>query len=212
MGISMNKSSNGQKPVKISTKIEPIDSQSILEVYNMIYNEFKEDLLESIPKALPCSNVALEKLIALKIYSHLSQFIYICNEKQIGLESLGEFIKLFECKGKALEGYFRYMNDYASMRRTHDVKACLVNEYFNEESNGQKIISKYYKLAKGTYELQGYEELKSLMKITDFDIIQEILAHQYEENMNRLKAMYKEIIFGNIIDKEIYEQTIGLNS
>ncbi|OMJ80512.1 hypothetical protein SteCoe_19208 [Stentor coeruleus] len=212
MGISMNKSNNSQKPVKINTKFEVLDFPCILEDYNTVYNEFKKDLLESIPPTLPCSNVALEKLIALKIYSHLSQFLYICNEKQIGLEALGEYIKLFECKGKAIEGYFRYMNDYASMRRTHDIKACLVNEYFNEESNGKKIVSKYYKLAKGTYELQGYEELKCLMKIMDIDIAHEILAHQYEENMNRLKAMYKEIIFGHIIDKEIYEQTIRLNS
>lgn len=210
MGVSMNKSLNVQKPVKISTKFEPIDSQSIIEVYNLVYNEFKEDLLESLPKTLPCSNVALEKLIALKIYSHLSQFIYICNEKQIGLEALGEFIKLFECKGKALEGYFRYMNDYASMKLAHDIKGELIEEYFTSEPSTQKIICKYYKHSKGTYELQGCQELKLLMNYTEKDLAEEALLHQYEENLYKLKALYKSLIFGEIIDEEIYRCTIGI--
>ncbi|OMJ77468.1 hypothetical protein SteCoe_22946 [Stentor coeruleus] len=210
MGISMNKSKITQRHTKIPTRLDDIDSPKILEEYNLVYTDFKEDLLATVPKTLPCSSIVLEKLIVLKIYSHLSKFICICHEKQLKQQYLNEMSKLFEYKGRALEGYFRYMNDYASLKLTHDIKADLIEEYFGSEQSTQKIISKYYKQTKGTYELQGCEELKLLMKYTEKDLAQEALLHQYEENLYKLKALYKSLIFGEIIDEEIYRCTVGI--
>lgn len=169
---------------------------------------FKNDLFKDILKKLPCSYPELEQLIA-NAYTITSQcFAVRCKNKRLNTIDLQRGLHIFKYKCKSQEGYFRYYNDIKSLQACFDLKKEIIDQFIREGTDLELLFNKYHKAAKGTYSLQGFDELKKIL-FMEKNEMDDYLMFQYEENMHRLKSIYNDLLNLKVIDLEIYSKTVG---
>ena len=183
----------------------------ITQEFEMGFNLFKEYLLNNILKSLPCGSIELNRIMA-NTYSVCDlKFIQECERNRINAKSIEKYLMLFKLKCKAQEGYIRYYNDMESLKLSHDIKKNLIKSYLNEGATIEDLLLEYHRSIKGTYCLQGIEELKELFNI-EFREIKNMLDSQYEENLTKLKSLYSGVISSKIIDIDIFSRTLGFEN
>ena len=168
---------------------------------------FKEDIFANFDKVIPCSDIEFARYLADAYAEHDRKFISECKTKRLSKSDTERGANIFSFKCRALEGYFRYLNDLESLRICFDVKKRIIDHYIKNHANLDELIGIYHKDIKGTYSLQGLEELKSLLSENEIEM-ERFLFLQYEDSFSHLKSIYAELLNSDIIQLEVYHNLI----
>jgi hypothetical protein len=187
-----------------SAQLKQIESEKYFEL-------FKEDLLRGYIKNLPVCSTELKKIFTVKLEEFKQVIVSDMKKNGKDLKMTAQIFRFFEIKCRAIEGYFCYLNDYTSLQKVHQAKVFALKEWMEKEDKDEefwgRIKSSYYKLAKGSYQLQGYQELLITFEM-DKDVVEDEIQKQYEENIYKLKAMFQPLFDTKMVDQDIYMATI----
>lgn len=210
MGVCSCKGRIGEKQREIFVSVyEKGRSKVIMQEVDLMFEEFKEDLLCEVINNFPCSSTELDRKIGDCYKKNTEKFVAECAKKIPSMVDARRATKFFQIKCKSQEGYMRYFNDYYSLKVVHEIKSKLIDSFISKNIGKAEILNLYYKQAKGTYFLQGFEELHEVFS-QDILFMQTTLDNQYTINLEKLQLIYSDIALSKIIDLEIYNKTIGV--
>ena len=175
----------------------------------LIFNDFKHFLLSTGINLLPMSSNSLQKLFEARIQISKQNILQDFPDAVKYSSSFRKNLQLCEAKCRGLEVYLRYLNDYKSLIMLRDIKTKYSEEFTEGVSEKAIILNNYYKEIKGSYTLQGYSELVSVLQAGSLDKMTSIIEMQYQDEVKKLRRRYEAIEKINIIDHEIYLKTLG---
>lgn len=208
MGINVSKPKSQNKCATVEPEIDSALTQSKTTEFDSVFKVFKEDLLTICLGLIPTSSLELKKYISITTENYKEMLKNKLESLKYSQTHNNRIIGLFALKSKAIEGYFFYLNDLNSLRVVHDTKVEVFNEFFCGTRNISELTTTYYKKAKGSFLLQGLQEMLSLVsedQVSGFEMI----GIQYEENMHKLNQIYSELLISKAIDSDIYAATVG---
>ena len=191
------------------TYYQKYNKKIILREINLAFDNFKDDLLNEVLEKIPCSSTEIDRLLSDVYEKNRERFMSeSVNKIHVPLNAK-QAVKLYKIKCKAQEGYIRYFNDYYSLKLIYEIKKNIAEEIYENEIDKEQILGIFYKQAKGTYMLQGFEEIRHIINedIGDFNCI---IDKQFQESILNLQLMYTDLTLSKIIDLEIYNKTIGI--
>lgn len=149
---------------KSSTVFSP--RVSIINPYSDLDSDFEDDIFASITSEKPLDMLQFNVMFRLKMEKAKLSFISIYANGHGDLYGINERkLKLYLLKCKAKEGYFRHFNNLNSLFFLHNLKLELINKNYAENKMGVvDVMKKYMKRIKGSYMLQGYNELEYVLK------------------------------------------------
>lgn len=208
MGINVSKSKPSDKWATVEPDLDSALSQSKAAEFEKVFKAFKDELLNQCLTIIPITSLELKKLITIKSELFKEVLKKKLESLKYSQDHINRLTKFFLLKSKAIEGYFFYFNDLNSLKLIHDLKVEIFEEMCDGNLNSLDINRRYYKKAKGSFVLQGYQELIDLVECDRIFGIQKIFL-QYEENILTIKRVYKTLITGMVIDLDIYDATVN---
>lgn len=193
----------------LSARVQSTDGYLTTQDYDLLYQEFKESLIKDFMESLPYNSTQFQQKFMTHIAAGQKKIMQELRKYKKTTGEINKFLELFRTKCKALEGYFRVLNDFKSLLIVKDVKIRLLEDFVMGNLNKEELIRLYYKEVKGSYELLGCKEINELITFEDPETIFELIENQYYENFEHLKNQYKEIIETEPLDLEIYNATVG---
>ena len=171
------------------------------------FQSFKQDLLRNQLPFFPICTIELKKNFIVKVEEYKD--ILRKDLKTHGKDEnySARVLKFFQLKCKAIEGYFCYLNDLTSLQKVHCAKLTALKEGAAGCRGELEVKTIYYKHAKGSYQLQGYQELLAATTMGSEEM-EDFVDRQYEENLFRLKAMYQDLFDSKVVDEDIYLATV----
>lgn len=194
---------------ELSAKVQSTDGYLNTQDCDLMFKEFKEGLIEDFMRSLPYNSTQFQHKFMIHITTCQKKILQELRNYKKPLEESNKILVLFQTKCKALEGYFRVLNDFKSLLITKDLKIRLLEDYIMGNLNKEELIRSYFKEVKGSYELQGCKEINELIVNEDPEAIYELIEIQYNQSVQHLKVQYKEIIESEPLDLEIYNATVG---
>ena len=157
---------------------------------------------------LPMDSNSLQKLFKTQIQISEQNILQDFPNASKHSSSFRKNLYFFEAKCRGLEVYLRYLNDYKSLTLLRDLKTKYAELLAGGIEEKKIILNKYYKEIKGSYTLQGYNELVTVLNAEGQDEMQEIIQAQYQEEFEKLRKRYEDIEKIEIIDDEVYLKTL----
>jgi hypothetical protein len=126
---------------------------------------------------------------------------------RVSLQSLFDFTpekntsleKLFHSCCRAKEGYFRYINSMHSVLFLHSLKAELIQDDLAKQGvSAEEALKRYLKRAKGSYALQGLQELECLLKSSATPAKRLLLA--LKQTFESKKVLEEELLVFQALD------------
>lgn len=205
MGIYVHRDKSIKTPsISQSTENSAVIKQIESEKH---FQSFKQDLLRNQLPFFPICTIELKKNFIVKVeeYKDILRKELKNNGKDENYSA--RVLMFFQIKCKAIEGYFCYLNDLTSLQKVHLAKVMALKETAAGTCAEMEIKTVYYKHAKGSYQLQGYQELLAAIEM-GMEVMEEFVDRQYEENLFRLKAMYQDLFDSKVVDEDIYLATV----
>jgi hypothetical protein len=207
MGTKLNRTQPTDINQSFGNILRTKNSAVIRNLIDVAFVDFKNDIFNRVLKYFPCSSMDFDRILSNVYNTHADKFNKSLSRDELLEIEIEKGVKLFKLKCKAQEGYLRYYNDHLSLKVCFMVKKRVIDEFINEGSGEKALLNKYYKLVKGTYSLQGMEELKKLFLLKNQNIYEE-LEKQQQENHNKLKIIYYDIVNFEVVDSDIYRSTV----
>ena len=176
---------------------------------DLYYKEFKMYLIGDFFKSLPFSSTQFQHKFMTEIETLQKRMLNELIDLKKHPGKIHKTLSLFRKKCKALEGYLGYINDLKSIGNLKDVKTRLLREFVDGNKDTQALIYSYYKEVRGSYELQGCNELKEIFSSHDPGSMFELIEFQCSQSISKLRDSYKELFETEPIDQEIFELAIG---
>lgn len=208
MGINVSKSKPSDKCPTVEPDLDSALSHSKAAEFDSIFNAFKEELLSHCLPLLPVTALELKKIITIKSENFKEKLKKRLELLKYSQTHVNRLINFFILKSKAVEGYFFYLNDLNSLKLVHDLKVEIFEELCQGNASGLDVNARYYKRAKGSFILQGQQELADVIGFDRKTGLERIYL-QYEENILKIKRIYKVLLTGVVIDSDIYEATVN---
>jgi hypothetical protein len=196
---------------KINPIIKVLSTDGYATHYDLdlIFIDFKQFLLNTGISLLPMNSNSLQKFFETRIQISKQNIIQDFPDTVKYTSNFLKNLQLCEAKCRGLEVYLRYLNDYKSLILLRELKTKYSQEFIKGMTEKTMILNNYYKEIRGSYTLQGYSELVTVLKAENLNQMNHIIEMQYQEEVNKLRARYKAIERFNVIDDEVYLKTLG---
>jgi hypothetical protein len=156
MGSAVCCKSKSKSNINPNIRVLPTDGHATHCDLDLIFNDFKNFLLNTGINLLPMDSNSLQKLFKTQIQISQQNILQDFPNSIKYSSSFRKNLHFFEAKCRGLEVYLRYLNDYKSLILLRDLKTKYAELLTKGTEEKKIILNKYYKEIKGSYTLQGY--------------------------------------------------------
>ena len=207
MGINVSRPKPSSKCATIEPEIDSARTYSVTAEFESVSKDYKDHLLTVCLSLLPATSLELKKYFSISTGNYKGKLKSKLESLKYSQKQMSQILGMFALKSKAIEGYFFYLNDLTSLRLVFDTKVEVFKEFTCGPRTESELTKNYYRKAKGSFLLQGFQEISSLVKEDRVSGL-EMIRMQYEENLLKVNQVYSELLTGKVIDTDIYAATI----
>lgn len=153
--------------------------------------KFEERLLGKITPNKPRGIVEFDhifrKIVQISFQHFLNHFIPLPKLPNV-VKDYNQFKVYLLSKCKAREGHFRCLNDYFSFEHNYNLKMHLIKDFSTELLTQIEVLEKYRKLAKGTFIIEGLQDMYEVMKFTDIKAMKGFI----DEKAKQIRIMLED--------------------
>jgi hypothetical protein len=206
MGSSHNKMISKTSQRKTTDAVSEGEPISIKNEIDLRFLAFKSETLRILVLLMPCGSTELQKAFSCLVEKHIRNLKADLEAKKISPSLISLCTKRLVVQSHSIKIYFSYLNDMLSLQFAHDLKESLCR---NSHLSIEEVQKAYLRKARGSFELQAFQELKSLLESKDSATLESTLGLQYEESIHKLNSLYSDVLNAEKVDSDLFEQIVG---
>ncbi|OMJ90618.1 hypothetical protein SteCoe_7017 [Stentor coeruleus] len=153
---------------KIKTPSQIILKETLSGYVEILLQDYEKILTQKIVPSNPQTMHEFDKIIKFTIQKALQKYKDMTinfSSKEDVQEEIKNYRLYLISKCKLKEGYFRFINNYHSFEFVYELKKNLIQELNDEKLTVTECVSEYKKLAKGSYLLEGLQDLHDAVEL-----------------------------------------------
>lgn len=205
---------------KIKTPSQIDLKETFSRYVEILLQDYEKTITEKIIPSRPRTMHEFDKIIKSSIqitFQKYKEMTVNYSSKEDVQKEIKNYRLFLISKCKSKEGYFRFLNNYHSFEFVYQLKKHIIQELNDGKLTVTECVSQYKNLAKGSYVLEGLQDLHDAIELPVEKRLEYIInkknaiRQELEDNRNQLLRIYSNVNFPCLND-EIPSTTISFFS